>query len=178
MNQLNPPNNSIGVVTISPSSPLSPSPSSYHHLHHHITIFIITIISINIIIIVVSSKLPRGSVVGRIMTPLKPPEYVACYGKRDFADMIKDLDVRFFWMIQVAPGNHKEGVRRVRVMERCEDRRVKRLAAAMLLDLKVEEGATSQGKQCLWKVEKARKRIPSWSLRKEQSPANTSTLAQ
>lgn len=126
-----------------------------------------------------SSKLPRGSVVGRIMTPLKPPEYVACYGKRDFADMIKDLDVRFFWMIQVAPGNHKEGVRRVRVMERCEDRRrVKRLAAAMLLDLKVEEGATSQGKQCLWKVEKARKRIPSWSLRKEQSPANTSTLAQ
>lgn len=58
--------------------------------------------------------------------------------------------MRFFWTIRVAPGNHKEGDRRVRVMERCEDRRrVKRLAAAMLLDLKVEEGDMSQGKQCL-----------------------------
>ena len=84
--------------------------------------FIITIININIIIVVVSSKLPSVSVVGRIMTPLTPPECVACYGKRDFADMIKDPDVRFFWMIRVAPGNHKEGDR-VRVMERCEDRR-------------------------------------------------------
>lgn len=88
--------------------------------------------------------------VGRIMTPLTPPEYVACYGKRGFADMIRDLDVRFFWTLQVAPGNHKEGDRRLRVMERCEDRRrVKRLAAAMLLDLKVEEGVPSRGKQCL-----------------------------
>lgn len=47
----------------------------------------------------------------------------------------------------------------------------------MLLDLKVEEGATSQGMRAPLRLEKTRQQIPPWSLQKEQGPADSLILA-
>lgn len=42
------------------------------------------------------------------MSPFSPPECVTSHGKRDFADVIKGLEVRrLIWIIQVAQCNHR-----------------------------------------------------------------------
>lgn len=48
---------------------------------------------------------------------------------------------------------------------------------ATLLILKMEEGTTRNG-ICFWKLERARRRVLSWSLQKEYGPADTLILDQ
>ena len=85
---------------------------------------------------------------------------VTSYGKGDFADVIKDLEIRITW---VGPNCHHNCPYKWQTEgDLTEKKAVWSLKQnAMLLTLKIEEGATSkemQGMQ-LWTLEKARKQI-------------------
>lgn len=96
-------------------------------------------------------------------------EYATLPGKRDFADTVKDLVIRWFsWNIQVGPIHHKGPYmwkREARGSEREKrwrwkqgQRFRKRLEDAGLLELRTEKGVTRQGMQGVhrsWKGKEA-----------------------
>ena len=72
-------------------------------------------------------------------------DYVPLHGKRDFADVIKGLDVgRLFWNVQCAQCNHGSSCKRKRKQKGQPQREGPE--GATQLALKMEEGARTRGR--------------------------------